>query len=101
MHFSSHTIAELQGLNFAQRMQVIRKATDQLPTPKKLLLNLLKLAILIPLFMLIARYQHMADLVWIAALLLAYPLLTRPLTFWLCQPYLRQSRAQLKLEGQG
>ena len=100
MHFSSHTISELQGLNFAERMQVVRKATDQLPTPKKLLLNLLKLAILIPLFMLIARYQHSADLLWIALLLLAYPLLTRPLTFKLCQPYLRQSRNQLKLDPQ-
>lgn len=100
MHFSSHTISELQGLNFAERMQVVRKATDQLPTPKKLVLNLLKLAILVPLFMLIARYQNAADLLWIAVLLVAYPLLTRPLTFKLCRPYLRQSRSQLKLDPQ-
>ncbi len=97
MYFGSHSIPELAGLKFAERMQVIRTATEQVPTPQKLLLNLLKLAILIPLFLVIAQWQSWQNTVTIIALLLAYPLFTRPLTFALCRPYLQQARTKLKL----
>jgi hypothetical protein len=97
MYFGSHSIPELAGLKFAERMQVIRSATEQVPTPQKLMLNLLKLAILIPLFLVIAQWDSWQSTVTILVLLAAYPLLTRPLTFALCRPYLKQARAKLKL----
>ena len=97
MYFGSHSIPELAGLKFAQRMQVIRAATEQVPTPQKLLLNLLKLAILIPLFLVIARWENWHDTVTILALLVVYPVLTRPLTFALCRPHLTLARTKLKL----
>jgi hypothetical protein len=97
MYFGSQSIPELAGLKFAERMQVIRTATEQVPTPQKLLLNLLKLAILIPLFLVIAQWDSWQSTVTILILLAAYPLLTRPLTFALCRPHLQQARAKLKL----
>jgi len=97
MHFSSHTLPELHGLNFAQRMQVIRKAADQIPTPKKLVLNLVKLVLLVPMFLLLSQFNQPIDLLPVLLLLLAYPLLTRPLTFFFCQPFLENSRRQLNL----
>ncbi|MBU0911136.1 MAG: hypothetical protein KKF22_01185 [Gammaproteobacteria bacterium] len=97
MYFSSQNIPELAGLKFAERMQVIRSATEQVPTPQKLLLNLLKLAILIPLFFVIAQWDSWQSTVTILVLLAAYPLLTRPLTFALCRPHLQQARTKLKL----
>lgn len=97
MYLNSRTIPELTGLNFAQRMQVIRSATDKVPTPQKLLLNLLKLAILIPLFLVIAQWDSWQSTVTIVVLLAAYPLLTRPLAFALCRPHLQQARTKLKL----
>ena len=97
MYFSSHTIPELAGLNFAQRMQVIRAATAQIAIPQKLLLNLLKLAILIPLFFALTQWSSWQNTIAIVALLLAYPLLTRPLTFALCRPFLTMARTKLKL----
>ncbi len=78
-------------------MQVIRAATEQVPTPQKLLLNLLKLAILIPLFLVIAQWDSWQSTVTILVLLGAYPLLTRHLTFALCRPHLVQARTKLKL----
>ncbi|RVT49198.1 hypothetical protein EMM73_00940 [Rheinheimera sediminis] len=98
MYFSSQNIPELKGLKFAQRMQVIRSATEQVATPQKLLLNLLKLAILIPLFLTIAQWHSWQSTLTIVVLLAAYPLLTRPLTFALCSPHLHQARIKLKLE---
>lgn len=97
MYFSSQNIPELKGLKFGQRMQVIRSATEQVPIPQKLLLNLLKLAILIPLFLVIAQWDSWQSTVTIAVLLAAYPLLTRPLTFALCRPHLQQARIKLNL----
>jgi ABC-type transport system involved in cytochrome c biogenesis permease component len=96
MYFSSQNIPELKGLKFSQRMQVIRSATEQVATPQKLLLNLLKLVILVPLFLLIAQWDSWQSGIIVLILLACYPLLTRPLTFALCRPYLQQSRTKLK-----
>lgn len=98
MHFSSHTLSELEGLKFNQRMQVIRKAAEHISTPKKLVLNLVKLAILVPFFLVIARYDSATDLLSLLGLAIAYPLVTRPLTFKFCQPYLQQSRDSFKFD---
>lgn len=97
MYFNSRSIPELAGLKFSERMQVIRSATDQVPTPQKLLLNLLKLAILIPLFLVIAQWHSWQSTVTILVLLFAYPVLTRPLAFALCRPHLQAARTKLKL----
>lgn len=94
--WNTKNIAELQGLNFRDRMAVIRRATDMLDQPKKLVLNLLKLAILIPPFMAIARSASLAEGVgWGLSLLVVYPLLTRPVTFSLIKPHLHKARQAL------
>jgi hypothetical protein len=96
LYWSSQSLPELSGLNFRQRMAVIRRASDLLPVPKKLLLNLLKLLVLIPPFMAIARSSSISEALLLALLLvLIYPLLTRPLTFILVGPLLSKARQQL------
>ncbi len=96
--WNTRNIAELQGLNFRDRMAVIRRATDMLEQPKKLVLNLLKLAVLIPPFMAIARAQTFGEgVVWALSLIIIYPLLTRPATFSLIKPNLRKARHALNL----
>ncbi len=96
LYWNSQSLPELRGLNFRQRMAVIRRASDLLPVPKKLLLNLLKLLVLIPPFMAIARASSVVEALLLALLLvLVYPLLTRPLTFVLVGPLLSQARKQL------
>lgn len=101
LYWNSQSLPQLQGLNFRERMTVIRRASDLLPVPKKLLLNLLKLAILIPPFMAIARSASIAEAtLWTVALIVVYPLLTRPLTFALVEPLLPQARHQLSESSQ-
>ena len=100
LYWNSQSLPELSGLNFRQRMAVIRRASDLLPVPQKLLLNVLKLLVLIPPFMAIARAASIPEaLLWALLLMLAYPLLTRPLTFWLVAPLLRQARQQLSFDN--
>ena len=97
LYWNSQSLPQLQGLNFRDRMAVIRRASDLLPVPKKLMLNLCKLIILVPPFMAIARSASVTEAaLWTLLLIGVYPLLTRPLTFALVQPWLKQARNQLE-----
>lgn len=97
LYWNSQSLPELKGLNFRERMAVIQRASDLLPVPKKLLLNVLKLLVLVPPFMAIARAASVPEaLLWALLLVLVYPLLTRPLTFLMVGPLLRQARHQVQ-----
>lgn len=95
LYFNSQRIPELEGLTFAQRMAVIRKAADGLPTPTKITLNIIKLLVLVPLFLLIARADGWMIAAYIMLLVIGYPLITRPITFALCRKDFRRIRQQL------
>ncbi|KKO48057.1 hypothetical protein VT06_13760 [Arsukibacterium sp. MJ3] len=95
LYFNSQKIPELQGLNFSQRMQVVRTAADKLPTPTKVGLNTLKLIILFGLFILVARADGWAIAGYVLLLVMAYPLVTRPITYALCQSEFAAVRRQL------
>ena len=95
LYLNSQNIPELAGLTFAQRMEVIRKAADELPVPTKITLNIVKLLILVPLFLLIARADGWAIAGYILLLIVAYPAITRPLTFAVCRKDFARLRAQL------
>lgn len=95
LYFSSKAIPELAGLNFNQRMQVIRLAAAQLAAPTKVLLNIIKLLILTPLFLLIARSSGWQIAGYIILLLISYPIITRPITFALCRPKMPAIRQKL------
>ncbi|MGP9801384.1 DUF6170 family protein [Rheinheimera sp. NSM] len=95
LYLNSQKIPELAGLSFSQRMEVIRKAADNLPVPTKITLNIIKLLVLVPLFLLIARAEGWAIAGYIVLLLVAYPAITRPLTFALCRKHFATVRRQL------
>lgn len=94
LYFNSQNIPELKGLNFAQRMQVLRTAADRLPAPTKIALNIVKLIILSILFIMIARAEGILILGYVLLLVIVYPLLTRPLTYFLCRNALATIRKQ-------
>ena len=95
LYLNSQKIPELAGLSFPQRMAVIRGAADKLPVPTKITLNIVKLLVLVPLFLLIARAEGWAIAGYIVLLLVAYPAITRPLTFALCRKDFAAVRRQL------
>jgi len=94
IYFNSQSIPELQGLTFSQRMQVVRAAADRLSVPIKIALNIIKLIILSALFILIARAEGWAIVGYVLLLVIAYPLITRPLTFFLCRSQFAVIRRQ-------
>ncbi|WP_372627221.1 DUF6170 family protein [Arsukibacterium sp.] len=95
LYFNSNNIPELQGLNFGQRMEVIRATADKLPAPTKVALNTLKLVIIFFLFILVARADGWAMLGYALLIAPLYLLITRPITFALCQSRFSTVRRQL------
>lgn len=95
LYFNSQHIPELKGLNFSQRMHVVRTAADRLAPPVKIILNVVKLVLLFMLFILIARADGWSMLGYILLLVVLYPLITRPITYALCRGHLAQVRRQL------
>tara|TARA_R100000687_G_scaffold58796_5_gene47401 strand:- start:31898 stop:32296 length:399 start_codon:yes stop_codon:yes gene_type:complete len=95
LYFNSNNIPELQGLNFGQRMEVIRATADKLPAPTKVALNTLKLVIIFFLFILAARADGWAMLGYALLIAPLYLLISRPITFALCQSRFSLVRRQL------
>ena len=92
IYLQSKNIPELSGLNFQQRMDAIEKAGKQLTTPERVLLNTLKLLLLTLAFVWIFYLSSLlAIVVSIISMAMLYPLITRPVHYYLCRKYLRES----------
>lgn len=92
----TRNIPELEGLNYRQRMLIIKHAQQSLPLPKKALMYSIKSLILLPPFFLLAQLQSW----WIlpAALLvfLVFPVLSKPVTLFFVKSQLSVSKQALK-----
>lgn len=78
MIFSTNQIKLLNNYNIKERQQIIALASQKLTVPQKLILNLIKLALLIPPFLFIANMQGTALILSITVVLIAYFTLLRP-----------------------
>ena len=92
MYFTSQKIPELSGLNFQQRMLVIKHAVNLLPVPQKILLNVVKLVILVHFFSILARFEGWILLPWLLLAGLVYPLIINPVTFLMTASRLAKAR---------
>lgn len=93
--FNTKQIPALQALSLEQRFQQIAKATNRMTGPEKLLLNVIKLLIIVPAFVFLLRVtQDWTSLIWAFVILLAYPLVLRPVQLTLIQKYLKEPSAQ-------
>lgn len=81
-YFSSANIRELDRFSVREKRQIIELAVNQLQAPEKLLLNIIKLFILIPPFILLARIDSWWSLLPIILFLSGYFIFVRPITLW-------------------
>jgi len=81
-YFSSKDIPELAELTIRERTEKIQKAKQKLTVPEKLILNVLKLALLTPPFIYLAR-QDWAFLISSTILAIAINLtIIKPILFY-------------------
>ncbi len=78
--FSSNDISVLQSYSLKERQQILALANQKLITPQKLVLNLIKLAILIPPFIMVARLDNWLLFLPLIFVLAGYFLVMRPIS---------------------
>ncbi|MFQ3199157.1 MAG: hypothetical protein ACI8R9_002418 [Paraglaciecola sp.] len=97
IYFSSRSIPGLSHFPLTERLAAISQAQQKLTVPEKFCLNLLKLAILLPVFILIFRVSdNWFSLLWAALVALIYPLVIKPIQYGLCAKYIPQPEQQGK-----
>ena len=92
LYFSTKHIPQLQHLSISERLDALRKAENKLTPPEKLILNLFKLLIIVPIFVFILRMgEDWTALFWVLGFALAYPFLLKPFQYSMCAKYLPSS----------
>ncbi len=89
-YFTHRSLPELENKSLTERLQALQEANNKLTPPERLLLNVLKLLVLVPVFALILRAgQDWTVLLWAALVIALYPLIIRPIQFNMCRKYLK------------
>lgn len=78
MIFSSKNISQLDKYSMQDRQEILSIAGSKLSTPEKLILNIIKLCVLIPPFIMFARLEGLMLAMPIVLLIAAYLLIMRP-----------------------
>ena len=95
LYFSTRQIPQLQDMPLVERLEQINLAQKKLIGPEKLLLNVLKLCILIPVFVFILQASDSwFSLVWALLVALLYPILLKPIQYGICAKYIPQITKQ-------
>jgi uncharacterized protein DUF6170 len=79
--FSTNQIKELEGFTLQEKQQIVAEAMSKLTVPQKLVLNLIKLALLIPPFIYLARQEWGTLALTTAISVLGYLIVMKPVAF--------------------
>lgn len=81
----------------AERMEKLKRAEGKLTPPEKLLLNICKLLVIVPVFVFILKSsENWLALLWAGLFILAYPFLLKPFQYSMCAKYLSSPSPQNK-----
>lgn len=94
MLFSSNQIEELEAYSFKERREILALAMQKLTVPQKLVLNLLKLTLLIPPFIYLARQEWSTLAIAVAISSLAYLFIMKPVSLTFCSKHMKQALQQ-------
>lgn len=89
LYFTTRRIPGLQGLPLAERMRRLERAAKKLTVPEKTMLNILKLLVIVPAFVLLLRIAaDWTSLLWALVVFLLYPIVVKPVQYSLSAKYL-------------
>ena len=95
-YFSSNQFPQLQQFDFRSRQQIINLATAKLSPLAKFVLNLLKMAILIPPFFMLANVESWYFLIPLIFVLVGYYIVLRPLSLLFIDQHLEKAISQFE-----
>ena len=91
MAFSSNNIPELASFSVNQRQTILAIASEKLITPQKLMLNIIKLLVLFPPFIMLARLDSWWLFIPLVFILVGYFLVMRPISLYFLRRHLPQA----------
>ncbi|WP_286265547.1 DUF6170 family protein [Thalassotalea atypica] len=94
MIFSSNQIEELKDYSIKERQEILALAMQKLTVPQKLMLNLIKLGLLIPPFIYLARQDWGMLVLTVIISLVAYLLVMKPASLSFCKAHIKQALKQ-------
>lgn len=95
-YFSSNQIPTLNQFNINERQHIIHLAKQQFTTVEKLIINLIKLCLIAPIFLLIAQQTGLMILAPIPLFFIGYFLLVQPISLQFVERHLTKSIDKFK-----
>jgi len=90
IYTSTKKIPGLENASLTERLSALEDAGKRVTVPEKTILNVLKLLVLVPVFVLVLRTgEDFMSLVWAAIILMLYPILVKPIQYSLSAKYLK------------
>lgn len=94
--FSSNNLSQLKDYSMKERQVILSMASDKLITPQKLVINIIKLLILIPPFIMVARLDSWMLFLPLIFVLAGYFLIMRPINLYFLKQHLSQAINQFE-----
>lgn len=91
IYFTARQVPGLESLSTTARLNVLAAVNDRLTKPEKLFLNILKLLLIIPIFVLFTgQYPLDTILIGLAICISLYPLVLRPVHLGITAKYVEK-----------
>ncbi len=97
IYFSSNQLPQLKNYSVKQRQAILNIAMEKLTAPEKFIMNVIKLFMLIPPFLLLANLQSAWFFVSVIAVLLAYFFVMKPISLLFAEKYIEKAIKQVNL----
>ncbi len=82
-------------MSLPERMAALEQAARKMSVPEKTMLNVIKLFVIIPVFVLLLRVvENWWSLAWAGLILLLYPLFVKPLQYSISAKYLPKNKLE-------
>lgn len=94
LYFSTNHFEQLQRFDFKERQEIIVLANNKLPATAKFVLNLLKLVLLIPPFLLLAKVDSWMFALPVFLVLAMYFVVLKPISLWFISKHIDKAISQ-------
>ncbi|MER2491440.1 DUF6170 family protein [Catenovulum sediminis] len=97
-YLKSSQIPELKTYSFTERAQIISIALSFMSVPDKFILNMSKLVVLAPIFIMVAKFEEWWMLIPMIIVGICYPLITNPIQLNLARKHLPKALRSFQAE---
>ncbi|MFY8272836.1 DUF6170 family protein [Pseudoalteromonas sp. SSDWG2] len=91
IYFLASQIPALKEFSHKERLAIVADSLELLSAQERILMNILKLLLITPLFLLLVRFEGWSMLPWLLLAGIAYPILVLPVRHYFASMHLEQA----------